>query len=170
MDLWSHLIFSSCFNKMCKNSWHSTRPLVKVRVWADPAPQASAGRCSARDAPPSPCGLALGSLCLRAAWAACGSVKPELLGSEGQAPEWVVVIWLGPLPPLASVSWHKRVWHWGNICQVPCIVRCTCQVLLSFETLVCARLRACGCHFRKGEAPEPWDRESAERDDGSGPG
>lgn len=42
---------------------------------------------------------------------------------------------------------------WRNICRTPCIVWCTCQGLVSFETLICARLRACGCLFQRRTGP-----------------
>lgn len=131
----------------------------------------SAERCCARPAPRPPrpgwlqesLGLRPGLCCVRLCVAQAAGLRGRRL--------WSGLSWLGcglfhflPLSPAINASGI-----WGNICQMPCTVWCTCQVL-SFETLICADWEPVGVYFRGGEAPEPWDCESGERDDGSGPG
>lgn len=89
------------------------------------------------------------------AWVLC---SPSCWAQRAQALERVVMIWLWPscwlpLSLLASVSCHKCFRHLREYLPTPCIVWCTCQVLVSFETLICVRLRACGCLFQRRRGP-----------------
>lgn len=111
----------------------------------------SAERCSTREAStPSSSWLALGEPLSAASVLPVVLCSPCCWAQRVQALEWVVVIWLWPLSLLASVSCHKCIRHLRDyLPDALYIVWCTCQVLWSFETLICVRLRACGCLFQR---------------------